>query len=579
MDVNELSLSLQKFGLLDKIVFAAMLCSCSLVGLYFGIKDFRKKKSIKTDHDTLNFLMGGRKMKVFPVAMSLIASLVSGVLLLGASTEIYLYGTQYIYILIAIVISSAALHFVMIPMFHKLQIISVYEYLQMRFDRKVRLFGSIMYIISTVLWLPIMLYVPALAFNQMTGISIHKITPLVVAICIFYTCLGGLKAVVWTDVVQITIMYGTLLLIAIKGTMNVGGISEVFEKNIESGRFEAPDMRLDPTIRHTFLTLVIGGSILYTAHNALNQNMIQRYLSLKSVKAARTSNMIYVIGMIIIIILCCYNGLLLYATYSECDPLQTKLAKAKDQMLPLLVMQTFKDIPGLSGVFIAGIFSAALSSISTGLNSSACVVLEDFFKPFRKEKMSERMCTVVTRGTVIILGSIAIALVYIVQHMGTILQLTLSVPTACFGPLFGVYIIGFFLPWINKRATLIGSIVGFITMMFFVLKVQAEMALGYLKFTTKPMSVEHCEYNFTAPSLTISSLVEEKQVTVPSIYQISYLYYTLIGTVLVILVAFLLSFPLGFEDVNKIDQRLLAPFVRRKIQKSNPNPDIFMTSK
>ena len=83
MDVDELSQSLQKFGLLDKIVFAAMLCSCSLVGLYFGIKDFRKKKSIKTDHDTLNFLMGGRKMKVFPVAMSLIASLVSGVLLLG----------------------------------------------------------------------------------------------------------------------------------------------------------------------------------------------------------------------------------------------------------------------------------------------------------------------------------------------------------------------------------------------------------------------------------------------------------------------------------------------------------------
>jgi len=86
-----------------------------------------------------------------------------------------------------------------------------------------------------------MLYVPALAFNQMTGISIHKITPLVVAICIFYTCLGGLKAVVWTDVVQITIMYGTLLLIAIKGTLNVGGISDVFEKNMESGRFEAPE--------------------------------------------------------------------------------------------------------------------------------------------------------------------------------------------------------------------------------------------------------------------------------------------------------------------------------------------------
>jgi solute carrier family 5 (sodium-coupled monocarboxylate transporter), member 8/12 len=86
-----------------------------------------------------------------------------------------------------------------------------------------------------------MLYVPALAFNQMTGISIHKMTPLVVAICIFYTCLGGLKAVVWTDVVQITIMYGMLILIAVKGTIKAGGLSEVFRKNIESGRFEEPE--------------------------------------------------------------------------------------------------------------------------------------------------------------------------------------------------------------------------------------------------------------------------------------------------------------------------------------------------
>lgn len=335
--------------------------------------------------------------------------------------------------------------------------------------------------------------------------------------------------------------------------------------------------RLDPTIRHSFWTLVVGGSVLYTAHNALNQNMIQRYLSLKSVRAARTSNMIYVVGMMIIILLCCYNGLLLYATYRNCDPLQTKLAKVKDQMLPLLVMETFKDIPGLSGIFIAGIFSAALSSISTGLNSSACVVLEDFFKAFRKEKMSDRMCAMITRGTVLILGIIAIGLVYVVQHLGTILQLTLSVPTACFGPLFGVYIIGFFLPWINKRATLYGSIVGFITMMYYVVKVQAEMAIGNLKFSTKPLSVENCEYNYTLPIPPPLNPVNETSTS--SIYQISYLYYTLIGTVLVIVLSFLLSIPLGFEDTSKIDQRLLAPFVKWKLQKTSTNPDVVMTEK
>lgn len=94
---------------------------------------------------------------------------------------------------------------------------------------------------SAITWLPIVIYVPALAFNQTTGIDIHVITPVVMAVCVFYTCLGGIKAVVWTDVIQIVIMYGVMILIIVKGTMNVGGLSVVIERNWESGRFEAPE--------------------------------------------------------------------------------------------------------------------------------------------------------------------------------------------------------------------------------------------------------------------------------------------------------------------------------------------------
>lgn len=86
-----------------------------------------------------------------------------------------------------------------------------------------------------------MLYVPAMAFNQMTGISIHKLTPIVMTVCILYTCCGGIKAVIWSDVIQISIMYGTLLLIAIMGTLNAGGFSQVISTNLESGRIEAPE--------------------------------------------------------------------------------------------------------------------------------------------------------------------------------------------------------------------------------------------------------------------------------------------------------------------------------------------------
>lgn len=185
---------------------------------------------------------------------------------------------------------------------------------------------------------------------------------------------------------------------------------------------------------------MVGGTIYWINVNGLNQNMIQRYMSLKDVRTARKGQMLYVVGVSFMIFLCCFNGLLLYATYHDCDPLQTKLAKAKDQLMPLLVMEILRDIPGLPGLFIAGVFSAALSSLSTGLNSMSCVILEDFCKPFLKRELSDEMTSLIMRGTVLILGVVSVGLVYIVQHMGSVLQLSMSIPTACFGPMLGVII-------------------------------------------------------------------------------------------------------------------------------------------
>lgn len=106
---------------------------------------------------------------------------------------------------------------------------------------RTRLFGSLISSLGTITWLPIVIYVPALAFNQTTGIDIFIITPVVMTVCVFYTCLGGIKAVIWTDVIQIVIMYGVMFLIMIKGTANVGGLGVVLERNWNSGRFEAPE--------------------------------------------------------------------------------------------------------------------------------------------------------------------------------------------------------------------------------------------------------------------------------------------------------------------------------------------------
>ena len=296
-------------------------------------------------------------------------------------------------------------------------------------------------------------------------------------------------------------------------------------------------------------------------------------MALKDVKTARKGQMIYVVGLTVMIFLSVCNGLLLYATYHDCDPLTTKLAKAKDQLMPLLVMNILKDWPGLPGLFIAGIFSAALSSLSTGLNAMSAVVLEDFCKPFMKDGISEQLSKFIMRGTVLALGVSSVALVYVVQRMGTVLQLAMSLQTACIGPMFGVYIVGFLIPWIGKRSVFYGAVVGFISMMLIVFKAQTEMALGNMKFEYKPMSVSGCRYNFTlnnettpnnyvtptAP--TIIGEPEKKQ-----IYHISYLYYSLLGALIAISASFVLSVGFCFQDPTEVDPKLLAPFIRKFIK-------------
>lgn len=120
-------------------------------------------------------------------------------------------------------------------------------------------------------------------------------------------------------------------------------------------------------------------------------------------------------------------------------------------MLPLFVMETLGELPGLSGLFIAGVFSAALSSLSTCLNSMSAVVLEDFVKPFAKKPLTENMVNWVMRSVVVVIGLICVGMVYVVEKMGTVLQLTMSLEAITNGPLLGIFTMGIFLPWIKSK--------------------------------------------------------------------------------------------------------------------------------
>lgn len=175
-------------------------------------------------------------------------------------------------------------------------------------------------------------------------------------------------------------------------------------------------------------------------------------------------------------------------------------------MVPLLVMDIFNDMPGVPGLFVAGIFSAALSSLSSALNSLSAIALQDFIKPHMQ--LTEKQTSYFMRGFVLVCGVICVGLVFVVEKLGTVLQLSISVGATTNGPLFGIFVMGLTMPWIKSKNALIGGIVGVLAMSWITFQTQMLIAFGGLKYEIKPMSTEGCTYEFNVliSNSTISNL-------------------------------------------------------------------------
>ncbi|XP_037954460.1 sodium-coupled monocarboxylate transporter 1 isoform X3 [Teleopsis dalmanni] len=572
MNVADLSASLQHFGFVDYFVFVLMLLVCAVIGFYFGFVEKKKKKRNMEERrgsEALDYLVGGRKMKVFPVSLSLVASFVSGISLLGTSTEIYVYGTQYAFILITLALSGVISWYVFLPVFCNLQLTSTYEYFELRFSRRIRILGAALFTLKAIIWLPIAVYVPALTFSQVSGIGVHTITPIVIVICTFYTTVGGIKGVVWTDVIQSFVMFGSIIVLMIKGTVDIGGFGEIWKRNMAGGRINSPELTLDPTVRLSVFAVFIGGTFLKIQSTSINQPTVQRFMSLPSLKKVKQTIITFSIGVILLYSCCVYVGLLTFATYHHCDPITTGLAKARDQLVPLLVMHVLGAYPGLPGLFVSGVFSAALSSLSTLLNSLSAVVLEDFVKPNISKPLTERTTAIIMRTVVIVFGLSSIGLVYVVEKLGMMLQLSVSLQSIIYGPMLGIFSVGMLMPWINEKCVLSGSIISVLTMTWICVNAQIANVTGTFRQPKLPVSIESCDYNFNSSRYINSTIAQPiPHDTTFALHHISFLWYCFLGAMLTVIGSNLATLIFGVNKATDMDEKLFAPIALRYFKKT-----------
>ncbi|GFY61781.1 sodium-coupled monocarboxylate transporter 1 [Trichonephila inaurata madagascariensis] len=282
------------FEIWDYLVVGAMLLLSGAIGVYFRFSGGKQRT-------TNEYLMAGRNMGMLPVILSLMATIQTAVGTLGFPGEVYLYGAQlYLYPLgftVALIICT----FVHTPVYFGIQVTSAYEYLEKRFGKLTRTIISGLFVIQMILFMSVGLYSPSIALSAVSGLS-HIVSILAVGIvCAFYCTLGGMKAVLWTDVLQSILMFLALLSVIIKGSIDMGGFQEVLNIAEKGGRLNFFNTTFDPTLRFTVWSALIGGFMYGMTTCGANQTQVQRLLTVSTLRRSQLAlciAMTYIVGNI-----------------------------------------------------------------------------------------------------------------------------------------------------------------------------------------------------------------------------------------------------------------------------------------
>ena len=370
------------FAPIDYIVFAVYLAASVAIGLWF----------VKEQRTVKDYFLAGQSMNWFVVAISVIAALFSGISYLGAPTEVYSNDMTYAVTLLSFFIATPVVALVFVPFFYRLNLYSAYEYLEKRFDLQVRVWSSAMFILRVIFYLALAIYAPALALAEVTGLPLSFSVLLIGVLTTVYTTLGGMKAVIWTDVMQFFVLLGGQIVVAWVAMSRIpGGAAGAFQIAADAGKLNFANFDWDLTVRVTFWGALLGGLFNNLVQMGTDQISVQRYLTAKSLPEAQKSLWFKLIITLPLVIIFYLMGAVLFAFYQSHPDISPGEFKQKDRILPYFVItQLPKGVPGL---LIAAIFAATMSTVSSGINALSTASIIDFYRRHLQRRWSLSACS------------------------------------------------------------------------------------------------------------------------------------------------------------------------------------------
>ncbi|MEX0288944.1 MAG: sodium:solute symporter [Flavobacteriaceae bacterium] len=457
----------------DYIIIVAYLLGFLGIGYFF-----------KENKDSGDYFLGGRSMGWVPLSLSTMATQLSAISFISAPAFVGVKeggGLQWLTYEFGVPLAMAFLLIALIPSLYKAGIISVYEYLERRFDASSRLLISFVFQISRSVATGVMVYTMALILQATTGINFGISVLLIGVVTLVYSFQGGMKAVIWGDVVQMLILFLGIIICLTFGLSELGGFDNFLAK-VDTDRLTAVDFgkwgfsNADKNDEFGFWPMVIGGFFLYTSYYGTDQTQTQRMLSARGMPTIKNLLMANGLFRFPVTLTYCIMGLVLGTLLVTDLSFQDEVAsiyqanfeslegKKDDLLVPVFIIKYLPN--GIIGILLVAIMSAAMSSLSSTVNSLSAVTLEDFIKRFKTD-LSDKQYVRYSRMLSIFWGLVCLFFAFFAGNIeGTVIEVINKISSIFYGPILAAFILGLLVPRTHAVGANIGIVVGVLFNMY-----------------------------------------------------------------------------------------------------------------
>lgn len=427
---------------LDYAVLLAYFLGVTLWGAWLG----RGQKG-GTD-----YFLGNRELPWGAVMLSVVATETSTLTFLSIPGVAYMGTLAFLQLTLGYLVGRAAVAAFLLPAYYRGELATAYALLEKRFGMGARRFTSGVFMVTRLLADSVRLFATAVPLALMTGWPYPLSIAVIAALTLVYTYLGGIRAVVWVDALQMGLyLLGALATVIVLQLSVPGGWGEVWERAAHAGKLQLFDFRFQPSVPYTFWAGLAGGAFLTMASHGTDQLIVQRLLTCKSLHQAQKAlvgSALVVMGQFFVFLLV---GLGLWAFYGG------RSFARSDEIFALFIVEELP--PGLGGLLLAGVFAAAMSSLSSSINSLASASAYDFWAPLQGARGDNARTLRAGRAfTLLWAGLLAAgAVLFIPLSRGTsAVEVALGVASVVYGGLLGAFVLGILSP----RATQGGAVVG-----------------------------------------------------------------------------------------------------------------------